>query len=406
MKITMNDSRLTNIIQLREFLEGSQKLELTLENAGINEKYGFIDKTIDRLKYSRLSKKQKRVVIKYVKKITGYKQAQAYRLIKRAQLGKLKRKIYKRINPNRKYTSRDIKLLEKTDELHLRMSSLATKEIMRREWQLFGHREYANIAQVSARHINNLRESNIYRNSYVNHTKPTLIPIGETRKPENNDIPGSIRVDTVHQRDLYYINLVDEIIQWELVISVPQISEAYLMPALKYILEAFPFRIFNFHSDRGSEFINKKVAKLLNKLLVHQTKSRSRHTNDNALVEGKNGSVIRKNLGYSYFSKQLVTALNGWLIGYFNIYLNYHRPCLYQTDTITYPGGRQRAVYGQITTPYEKLKEISKLKKSNFLKPGITFEKLDIIAYKYSDNEFAQMMREAERQLFNSMPKS
>ena len=195
----------------------------------------------------------------------------------------------------------------------------------------------------------------------------------------------------------------------EIVISVPQISEAYLMPALKYVLDAFPFKIFNFYSDRGSEFINYQVAKMLNKLLIHQTKSRSRHTNDNALVESKNGSVIRKNLGYSYFSKQLVTPLNGWLIGYFNPYLNYHRPCLYQTDTITYPSGRQKPVYGQIATPYEKLKEVyrkTKGQKREFLKPGITFAKLDIIAYQCSDNEFAQLMREAERKLFNSMLKS
>lgn len=408
MKVTMNDSRLTNVIQLRAFLKGSRNIKFSLASSSLTQRYRFIDDTVDRLKYSGLSKKDKGVVIEYLQKITGYRHAQISRLVKRASFGKLKRKLYKRVNPNRKYSSRDIKLLEKTDELHLRLNDLATKEIMRRECEIFGHQEYANIAGVSARHINNLRQSDIYRQSYVNHTKPTVIPIGETKKPENNSIPGSIRVDTVHQRDLCYINHVDEITQWEIVISVPQISEAYLMPALKYVLEAFPFKIFNFHSDRGSEFINYQVAQLLNKLLIHQTKSRSRHTNDNALVESKNGSVIRKNLGYSYFSKQLVTPLNGWLAKYFNPYLNYHRPCLYQTDTITYPSGRQKPVYGQITTPYEKLKEVyqqTKGKKREFLKNGITFEKLDIIAYKYSDNQFAQMVRDAETKLFNSNQK-
>jgi transposase InsO family protein len=60
------------------------------------------------------------------------------------------------------------------------------------------------------------------------------------------------------------------------------------------MLRQFPFRILGFHSDNGSEFINHVVAELLNKLLIEQTKSRPRRCNDNALVECKNGAVIRK----------------------------------------------------------------------------------------------------------------
>ena len=59
------------------------------------------------------------------------------------------------------------------------------------------------------------------------------------------------------------------------------------------MLEQFPFRILGFHSDNGSEFINHKVEALLNKLLIEQTKSRPRHSNDNGLVESKNGAVTR-----------------------------------------------------------------------------------------------------------------
>lgn len=398
----MDDSRLTNINQIEELLKASQGLALSLEESSIEEKYTFIDRTVDRLKYGELRKKDKRVVVKYVRKITGYKQAQTYRLIVRAESGKLIRKKYKRHNPNRKYSSFDIKLLEKTDELHLRLNTSATKEILRREYEVFHKEDYANISCVSPSHINNLRNHPVYRNSYVNHTKPATIPIGETMKPENNEIPGSIRVDSVHQRDVFYLNLVDEITQWEIVISIPQLTEEFLLPALEYVLDQCPFVVFNFHSDRGGEFINHEVAEILDKLLIHQTKSRSRHTNDNALVESKNGNVIRKNLGHGYFSKQIVTELNEWLKNYFNLYLNYHRPCLYQTGIRVYPNGREIPAYGQTTIPYEKLKEVSRKKRRNFLKEEITFEELDKIAYQYSDNEFAKLMREAESKLFSS----
>ena len=68
---------------------------------------------------------------------------------------------------------------------------------------------------------------------------------------------------------------------------------AFLIPVLESLIGAFPFEVKGFHADRL--YINRRVAKLLNKLHVGQfTKSRARHTNDNALVESKNASVIRK----------------------------------------------------------------------------------------------------------------
>ena len=53
-----------------------------------------------------------------------------------------------------------------------------------------------------------------------------------------------------------------------------KISEAYLVPVLEEMLEAFPFVILGIHSDNGSEYINYTVAKLLEKLRIDLTKSR------------------------------------------------------------------------------------------------------------------------------------
>jgi len=405
MKINMDDSRINNITQLRAFLKGSQQLDLSLRKAGIEEKYKFIDQTVDRLGYHKLKRKDKRVVLTYLKKLTGYKRAQLTRLVKRAKEGTLERKPYHRANSYRVYTAPDIKLLEKTDEFHLRLNSLATKEILRREYEVFGHQEYETIAEVSSSHLNNLRKHPIYRNSYVNPTKPSVVPIGITEKPENFGWPGSVRVDTVHQRDVYHINAVDEVTQWEVVVCVPTISEEFLKVALKQIIDQCPFKIFNFHSDRGSEFVNYKVASILSRLLIKQTKSRSRHPNDNALVETKNGAVIRKNMGWHHLDQGVSDLINGYFQKYFNFYLNYHRPSLFATRIVTDRKGRERKIYDQATMPYEKLKEISKFKKKSFLKQGVTFEKLDKIAYQFSDNEFAKILRKQERALFDKIEK-
>jgi len=116
--------------------------------------------------------------------------------------------------------------------------------------------------------------------------KPTPISIAERRRPDPQGQPGYLRVDTVHQGDqkgskgVYHINAVDEITQWQVVAATPRISEAWLEPVLTAMLDQFPFRILGFHSDNGSEFINAPVARLLNKLLIEQTKSRPRRSND------------------------------------------------------------------------------------------------------------------------------
>lgn len=71
----------------------------------------------------------------------------------------------------------------------------------------------------------------------------------------------------MHQGDqdgikgVYHINAVDEITQWQVMARVPQISEAFLLPALEQILQQFPFEIRGFHSDNGSEYINRSVAR-------------------------------------------------------------------------------------------------------------------------------------------------
>ena len=87
-------------------------------------------------------------------------------------------------------------------------------------------------------------------------------------------------------------------------------------------------------------------------------------------------------------------------IQYFNPYLNFHRPCGFATIEID-KKGKQKKVYNLYQTPYESLKKITGAGK--FLKPGISFEKLDKIAEEYSDNEFAAIMEKEKQKLFRKI---
>jgi transposase InsO family protein len=205
------------------------------------------------------------------------------------------------------------------------------------------------------------------------------------------------------EKGVYHINIVDEVTQWEIIGCVEKISEEYLLPLLAALLEQFPFLIINFHSDNGSEFINRQVAEMLNRMMIKQTKSRARRHNDNALAEGKNNCSIRKNIGYRFIGKEYAPIINKFYKEFFNPYLNYHRPCGYATIT-TDKKGKEKKKYDTYQMPYERLKSLPAAEK--YLKPGITFSMLDEIAYAQSDNEFGQKMQDKKVELFNSFKTS
>ncbi len=111
------------------------------------------------------------------------------------------------------------------------------------------------------------------------------------------------------------------------------------------MLAQFPFRLRGFHADNGCEYVNHQVAALLEKQRIDFTRSRPGKSNDKALVESRR-----------------------------------------------YP-------YEALMTPYEKLQSLPKAKPT--LKVGERFEILETIARKKSDNEAADRLPEARRELFN-----
>jgi len=351
------------------------------------------------------------VIRRYIERITGYSRAQVSRLIRRyKQTGQLKKMEYGRHRFPRKYTPSEVGLLAKTDELHEWLSGPATKKIMGREYEVYGHSEFGNISRISVAHLYNLRRSNTYRNitRRFTKTKPAVSRIGERAKPDPRGQPGYIRIDTVHQGDfnghkgIYHINAVDEITQWEIVASMEGISEAYLVPVLESMLAQFPFIIRGFHSDNGGEFVNHIVARLLNKLLIRFTKSRPRHTDDNGLVEIKNGSVLRKNLGYAHIPQACAELLNQYHKDYLNPYINFHRPCFFPVSVIDHRGKIKKTYpYEEVMTPHERLKSVPKAE--SYLRPGVTLEKLWTIANQMSDNQFAERMVNARSKLFQQI---
>ena len=176
----------------------------------------------------------------------------------------------------------------------------------------------------------------------------------------------------------------------------------YLLPLLERIINSYPYRIINFHADNGSEYINQKVAEMLNRLLIKLTKGRPRHTNDHALVETKNGWVLRKWMGYSHIKQEHAQRINDFYFGFFHEYLNFHRPCAFPIEVMDRKGKiKKKYRYQDYQTPYEKLRSIPDVRK--YLKEGITLEMLDKVAQRYTDNEMAEKVQLARDKLFDKI---
>lgn len=407
MTTQMNDSRLISISQIKEFIKIAKDIEF--KGVRRKEKYEWIEEVLLRFRYFTLRKKEKTVLKKYILLMTGFSRAQLTRLIaKKKKTGKILANDTRRHRFPKKYTTEDVARIIETDTAHNRLSGPATKRIFQRMHEIFKDQRFQRLKDISIAHIYNLRGTRQYLSwtRFFTKTKPTSLNIVERRKPKPQGEPGYLRVDTVHQGDLdkekgvYHINLVDEITQWEIVGAVEKISERYLIPLLEATLKQFPFQIKGFHSDNGSEYINKIVSRLLNKLLIQQTKSRARHCNDNALVEGKNGSIIRKNIGYMHIPQRYAAPLNEFYQNFLNPYLNYHRPCGFATEKIS-EKGKIKKVYDVYRTPFEALKSHPRV--SEFLKKGLTLKKLIFLANEKSDNECAVQMQRAKEDLFKKL---
>ena len=257
-------------------------------------------------------------------------------------------------------------------------------------------------------HLYNLRRSQRYRERRLNYTKtrPTTVAIGERRKPEPRGKPGYLRIHTVPQGDtpeakgVYHINAVDQVTQWEVAGATPRISEAYLEPLLKAMMLQFPFRILGFHTDYGSEFINRTVAELLNKLLIEQSKNRPRHSGDNGLIETRNGAIIRKHMGYGYIDAGHADRINSFYREFLNPYLNYHRPGA-QADVEIDERGRKRVRYKRYQTPLETLLSLDS--PAQYLHQGLSINAVKRIAGARSDTEAARRMQQAKAKLFDQL---
>jgi transposase InsO family protein len=427
MVINMNDTNLRTIAQLEQFLSVTPHIKFGVPESGTKaqrhsadeQRYAHIVRVLVRFDYPRLGKAGKGIVLAYLRCTTGYSRAQVNRLVKQWHTNRLAdtplRKHYDapKIGFVRRYTAADIALLVECDRANESVCGSATAHLLKRAFTVYGDVRFERLATLSVSHLYNLRASSEYRQQRVHFTKtkPVCNPIGQRRAPVHGGKAGFVRIDSVHQGDLdgvkgvYHITCVDSVSQWQVMACVQGISEAFLLPALGQILNQFPFVINGFHSDNGSEYINYKVAKMLDKLLIEQTKSRARHSNDNALAESKNASTVRKHMGYSHIPSHFAEPINHFYVTLFNPWLNLHRPCMFATQQVDEKGKvRKRYEHGNTKTPLEALALLNVQGLVTFKTPTALHD-LQAKALQQTDLHAAKQMQTAKLALFERFNK-
>ena len=416
--IKMNESKLLTIPQIKDFLAASSLIEFT-KFGDDTERYAFICSVLKRFDYRSRPRVEKGILRRYLWHISGYSRAQITRLIaswvaNRLAPVPLKKRYSAPAAPfARKYTPADVALLVEMDRANEDVCGPAIIHLLKRAFTAYADSRYERLAMLSSSHLYNLRKSIGYKAQRVVFTKtnPVCNTIGIRKAPRPDGRAGYVRIDTVHQGDLdgvkgvYHITCVDSVSQWQVEACVERISEAYLLPVLTLIIDQFPFVISGFHSDNGAEYINGQVQRILEKLRIEQTKSRSRHSNDNALAESKNASVVRKHMGYEHIPQKFAAPINTFYKSTFNPWLNLHRPCMFATE-ITSSKGKivKRYKHEDVKTPLECLALLNEKGLVKF-KSGITVAALQTEAKAKTDLAAAQEMQRAKSELFASFVK-
>lgn len=408
MTLNMIDDHLVSVAQLAEFIKlgNTAKFKST---SGKKETYAWVDTTLGKFRYRFLRKKDKGTVKQYVMMMTGYSEGAVDKLIaKKKEHGCITQRERTQNAFTRFYGPHEVSLLADVSNVTLNQNGRALKEMCASMYTEYGDVRFEKLAKISVSHLYNLKKTRVYESKSLFYTKtnPVQRDIGIRKKPEPFGRPGFVRVDSVHQGDqdrekgVYHINLVDEVTQAEYVGCVEGISEFFLLPLIQELLESFPFHVIEFHSDNGSEYINHRVAELLNGMNINQTKSRSRHSEDNALAEGKNGAIVRKYMGYTHIPKEHAGRINLFYVEYLNPYLNYHRFCGFATDYVD-ARGKVKKKYEIYMTPIQKLLSLPGCEQ--YLKEGVTKESLIAETKRTSHFEAAQKVFAERQKLFREI---
>lgn len=176
------------------------------------------------------------------------------------------------------------------------------------------------------------------------------------------DRPGFLEIDLVsHSGDsaegdfAYSLNATDIHTTWTECVALPNKGQQAVCAAMELLDAAFPFKLLGLDSDNGSEFINDQLWRWTQARTIQFTRGRPYKKDDNAHIEQKNWTHVRKLLGYvRYDSPTAVVAINALYRHPVRCFQNFFQPSVKLLKKVRI-GSRLKRVYDAPQTPWQRV---------------------------------------------------
>ncbi|MBK8460143.1 MAG: transposase family protein [Micropruina sp.] len=196
----------------------------------------------------------------------------------------------------------------------------------------------------------------------IAHTRPgsmlkDSIPL-KTWAQWNDTLPGFVQIDLVGHEGgdnngafHYSLDATDVATGWTETITVRSKGERIVATALEQLQIRFPFHLAGIHSDNGSEFINHHLTRWCAARQISFSRGRASHSNDQAHIEQKNWSVVRRNVGYYRYDTAHELALLNQLWPLVSLQVNLFLP-QQRLISKTRNGAKVSKLHDTATTPW------------------------------------------------------
>jgi hypothetical protein len=264
---------------------------------------------------------------------------------------------------------------------------------------------YERLKHISAATMDRLRARHGRRGAAARRrgrTKPgTLlkqqIPI-RTWADWNEDRPGFTEMDLVAHDGgnprgdhVWTLDFIDIKTGWTECAAVPNKAQIHVFAAIRVVRSRLPFPLLGVDSDNGSEFINNELVRYCDQEHLTFTRSREGHKNDNAYVEQKNWTAVRRLVGDLRFDTPEQLAWLNELYECLHLYLNFFVPIMRLKEKVRV-GSKVKRVYDTPQTPYARTLVSPHISKVVKAKLRLAYKHLDVVELKRTIDRLVDLL--------------
>jgi hypothetical protein len=182
---------------------------------------------------------------------------------------------------------------------------------------------------------------------------------------------------------------------WTECVAVRNKAQVHVFAGIKRARQRLPFVLLGIDSDNGAEFINDQLYRYCQDEHITFTRGRVGKKNDNAYVEQKNWSVVRRAVGYYRYDTPEQLDLLNRLYAVMHFYVNFFLPVMKLEEKVRV-GSRVKRIYDDPQTPYARVLDSSHVPEEHKAQLRETYEVLDLV-------QLRQQIDDLQGQLLSSV---